>query len=53
MVERRKIGDRRVNPPRRGLPLYYTRQIADRRESVQTTWWTDRKDAPQITQPDT
>jgi len=50
MVERRKIGDRRVNPPRHGLPFYYTRQIADRRESVLNTWWTNREDAPQVTQ---
>ncbi|MGB7933855.1 MAG: hypothetical protein WCH04_16840 [Gammaproteobacteria bacterium] len=53
MVERRKIGDRRVNPPRQGLPLYYTRHIADRRESAQTSWWTNRKDEPRFTQPDT
>gem|GEM_PF-5919630 len=53
MAERRKIGDRRVNPPRQGLPLYYTRHIADRRESVQTACWTNRKDMPRITQPDT
>jgi hypothetical protein len=53
MVERRKIGDRRINPPRQGLPLYYTRHIADRRESAQTSWWTNRKDVPRITQADT
>jgi hypothetical protein len=32
MVERRNIGDRRVNPSRQGLPFYCTRQIADRRQ---------------------
>jgi hypothetical protein len=53
MIERRKADDRRVNPPMQGLPFYYTRQIADRRESVQTSWWTNRKDVPRITQPDT
>jgi len=53
MVERRKIGDRRVYLPRHGLPLYYTRQIADRRESVQPACWTNRKDVPRFTQADT
>jgi hypothetical protein len=53
MVERRKIGDRRVNPPRQGLPFYYTRHIADRRESVQTAWWTNHKDVPRTTHSDT
>jgi hypothetical protein len=53
MVERWKIDDRRVNPPRPGLPLYYTSQISDRRESAQTSWWTNRKDVPRFTQPDT
>ena len=53
MGERRKIDERRVNLPRQGLPLYYTRHIADRRESVQTAWWTNRKDVPRFTQADT
>jgi hypothetical protein len=53
MVERRKIGDRRINPPRQGLPLYYTRHITDRRESAQTSWCTDRKAVPRFTQADT
>jgi hypothetical protein len=52
MVERRKPGDKRVNPPGRGLPLYYTRHIADRRESAQTACWTIRKDVPRFTQPE-
>ena len=32
MLERRNIGDRRVNPSRQGLPFYCTRQVADRRQ---------------------
>jgi hypothetical protein len=35
MEERRKVGDRRVNPSTQGLPFdfYCTRQIADRRQN--------------------
>jgi hypothetical protein len=33
MVERREIRDRRVNPPKQGLPFYCTRHIADRRQN--------------------
>jgi hypothetical protein len=34
MLERRNIGDRRVNPSRQGLPFYCTRRrIADRRQN--------------------
>ena len=39
MTERRKIKDRRVNPPRQGLPLYYQRYTGDRRLSVQAAQW--------------
>lgn len=34
MIERRKISDRRVNAPKQGLPLYYTRHITDRRQKA-------------------
>jgi hypothetical protein len=33
MEERRKMSDRRVNPPKQGLPTYYTRHLADRRKN--------------------
>ena len=33
MVERRKIRDRRMNPPRQGQAFYYTRHMADRRQN--------------------
>jgi hypothetical protein len=33
MVERRNIGDRRVNPSRQWLPFYSTCHIADRRQN--------------------
>ena len=32
MNERRKRRDRRLNPPRHGLPTYYTRGERDRRQ---------------------
>lgn len=32
MVERRHIGDRRMDPSRQRLPIYCTRRIADRRQ---------------------
>jgi hypothetical protein len=32
MEERRKIGERRVNTSRQGVPLFCARHIADRRE---------------------
>jgi hypothetical protein len=32
MQERRKIKHRRKNLPEQGLPIYYTRQISDRRK---------------------
>jgi hypothetical protein len=32
MKERRKKIDRRVNPPRQGLPPYYSRGARDRRQ---------------------
>lgn len=44
MEERRKMTDRRVNPPRQGLPLYYARSIEDRRQntlSIATRHWTE------------
>ena len=47
MVERRKIGDRRVNPPRQGLPVYYTRHIADRRKAASTARTDSRMEARQ------
>jgi hypothetical protein len=39
MEERRKIRDRRVNPPKESLPGYYTRRIADRRQSTLAPEW--------------
>lgn len=33
MKERRKLKDRRVKPPKQGLPSYYTRHISDRRKN--------------------
>jgi hypothetical protein len=33
MKERRKRRDRRVNPPRQGLPPYYSRGTRDRRQN--------------------
>jgi len=33
MNERRKRRDRRVNPPRQGLPPYYSRGMRDRRQN--------------------
>ena len=44
MVERRKIGERRVNPPKQGLPFYRTRHFADRRQNNRPTvkkHWTE------------
>jgi hypothetical protein len=47
MEERRKFRDRRVNPPKPGLPFYYTRHIADRRNSASAAWTDSRKDMRQ------
>jgi len=33
MVERREVGDRRINPTKQGLPFHCTRHIADRRQN--------------------
>jgi hypothetical protein len=33
MVERRKVGDRRINPTRQGLLFYCNRHMADRRQN--------------------
>ena len=44
MAERRKIIDRRVNPPRQGLPFYYTRYTGDRRLIIQATQWNPWKE---------
>jgi hypothetical protein len=52
MTERRKIKDRRVNPPRQGLPLYYQRYTGDRRLSVQAAQWNPWKGMRPIAQPD-
>jgi len=47
MEERRKFRDRRVNPPKQGLPFYYTRHIVDRRESASAARTESRKDMRQ------
>lgn len=52
MVERRKIRDRRVNPPRQGLPLYYTRHIADRREPAYAAQRHNRQGLTPLTRPE-
>ena len=33
MNDRRKTPDRRVKPPKQGLPAYYTRHMPDRRQN--------------------
>lgn len=53
MVERRKIMDRRVNPPKQGLPFYYTRHIADRRAMAQRPQWNARRYARLMTSTET
>jgi hypothetical protein len=52
MTERRKIRERRVNPPKQGLPLYYQRYTADRRRSAQPASWNPWQGVAPITQPD-
>jgi hypothetical protein len=32
MKERRTTADRRIKPPKQGLPAYYTRHICERRQ---------------------
>ena len=52
MVERRKMRERRVFPPKQGLPLYYRRYTADRRLVVQTARWNTRMGVATFAQPD-
>jgi len=44
MEERRKMIDRRVNAPKQGLPFYYTRHTANRRQINQATGWNPWKE---------
>ncbi len=52
MTERRKIRDRRVNPPKQGLPLYYKRYTGDRRLSFQAAPWNSWMGVAPLSQPD-
>jgi hypothetical protein len=52
MVERRKMSDRRVNPPRQGLTFYYRRYTADRRQFIQAAQRNARVGVVSTAQPD-